>query len=380
MLTAQGCASRRKRLWDALPAPCDVLIVGDPSNLIYLANYAQSAFTFRSNDAGALLLLQHDHATLVADSMVQPYLEAAHVDRLHAPTWYDGLRSAPRRQTLLVQSTLEALASMPGKQVGIEASSVPIGVIEGLRSARPGLELIDIDPTLRRLRRAKDADELEILKKSIAAGEAGFAAALEAIQPGMTEFEAFLLVQKASLEAIGDKAILYGDFDSGPRGHKVIGPPSERTILAGDLFILDFSVVLNGYRGDFANTILAGGKPTPRQQELYEGCIAAMEAGEAMLRPGTPARDVDAAVRQEFARRGLDPHFPSHCGHGIGLGHPEPPYIVPESDDTLLPGDVVTLEPGQYAPDYGGMRYERNYLITASGFETLTHHRLALVP
>ncbi|MBX6312241.1 MAG: aminopeptidase P family protein [Isosphaeraceae bacterium] len=378
MLTAEGCAARRQRLWAALPAPCDVLIVADPQHLVYFANYAQSPFTYRSSDAGAMLLLRPDRAILVADNLLKPFAEQAHVDEVRLPLWYEGKRSAPRRQAMLVRSVLDALGPIRPQRVGIEPSSVPAGIVQGMVSARPDLELVDLDSIIRDLRRVKDEDELALLRQSIRAGEAGHAAALAEIRPGMSEFEAYLLVQKAALEAAGDRYLLYGDFDSGPRAQNVVGPPTQRIMAAGDLFILDFSVVVFGYRGDFANTIVVGGRPSARQQELYEGCVAALAAGEALLRPGASGRDIDAAIRRAFAERGLDPNYPTHTGHGIGLSHPEPPYLVPESDDVLRAGDVVTLEPGQYGPGFGGMRFERNYRITPEGFETLTKHKIAL--
>jgi Xaa-Pro aminopeptidase len=83
-------------------------------------------------------------------------------------------------------------------------------------------------------------------------------------------------------------------------------------------------------------------------------------------------------VRGHFASLKLDHAFTSHSGHGLGLGHPEPPYFVPESDETLVAGDVVALEPGLYIEGVGGMRYERNYLITPDGFETLSNHALRI--
>ncbi|HLH29008.1 MAG TPA: M24 family metallopeptidase, partial [Acidimicrobiales bacterium] len=133
-------------------------------------------------------------------------------------------------------------------------------------------------------------------------------------------------------------------------------------------------------RGDFTNTFAVGGGPTPRQRELFEACLGALKSGEARLRPGTPAREVDAAVRGHFAALGLDHAFTSHAGHGLGLGHPEPPYFVPNSTDTLVAGDVVALEPGLYIQGQGGMRFERNYLITPDGFETLSNHELRIAP
>jgi Xaa-Pro aminopeptidase len=379
MLTAEGCAARRQRLWDALPSPCDALIVGDPSHLIYFAGYVPSPFVFRTVESAALLILEPTRSILVADDMLGPYLERAHVDERFAPTWYDGKHSAPYRRGQLVASALERLAKVAGRRIGVEAACVPSGVLEGLRAARAGLQAIDIGPLIRPLRRSKDADEVETLRRSMRAGEAAQAAALAEIRPGMTEMDAYRLVLRAASQGIDEQVLVYGDFASGPRCERDQGgPPTGRTIEKGDLLLLDFSVVVSGYRGDFTNTFAVGGGPTPRQRELFDACMGAIRAGESRLRPGTPARDVDAAVRGHFATLGLDHAFTSHSGHGLGLGHPEPPYFVPESTDTIVAGDVVALEPGLYIEGEGGMRFERNYLITPDGFELLSNHELRI--
>ena len=377
MLTSEGCAARRHRLWNALPAPCDLLVISDPQHLIYFANY--ESWHSRANQAAALLVLEPDRATLVADSMLKPFCDQAHVDEVVAPDWYTGKASAPHRQGFLARTTLDTLARRPGRRIGVELGTVPGGVLEGLRNARTGVEFVDLDPIVRPLRRAKDADELDVLRRSIRAGEAGHAAAMAELRPGMTELQAYLLVQSAALEDLGEPAVVYGDFASGPRCEiERGGPPTHRKIERGDLFLLDYSVILRGYRGDFTNTFAVGAKATARQRELFEACLGALRAGEALLKPGTPGRAVDEAVHAHFRALGLDAYFPSHSGHGIGLGHPDPPYLVPEITDSLIAGDVVTLEPGLYIRGEGGMRIEHNYRITADGFETLTHHRLAI--
>lgn len=380
MLSAEGCLARRQRLWDALPEPCDLLVLSDPQHLIYFANYAQSPFVFRSADAGALLVLEPGKATLVTDNLTQPFWAKAAVDEVIAPVWYEGKRSAPHRQGLRTRAARELAARHPGARVGIESASVPYAAVEGLESRKQGsAPFVDLDPLIRKLKRAKHADEIELLRQAMRAGEAGMAAALERVQPGMTELDAYLIVQNAAMETLGEQAIVYGDFASGTRSETERGgPPTHRRIGRGELLLLDFSVVVFGYRGDFTNTFVVGGDPSPRQQEMYEACLAALEAGESKLRPGTPARDVDAAVRARFASFGLESAFLSHSGHGLGLGHPESPYFVPESDDTLIAGDVVAVEPGLYIEGVGGMRFERNYLVTPSGPETLSHHKLVL--
>ncbi|MGE3819638.1 MAG: M24 family metallopeptidase [Isosphaeraceae bacterium] len=368
-----ACATRRKRLWDALPKPCDALILGDPQSLIYFANHAPSPFVFRTSDAAALLVLTPDRATLVADAMVKGYAAEAHVDDRVLPVWYDGKHSAPHRRALLLKTALEVVGARQATRWGAESSVVPLGMASALG------EPLAIDTIVRGLRRRKDPDEVALIRASARAGEAGHRAALAGIHSGMTELDAYRVVQNASIWNAGEPVIVYGDFASGPRCVTDRGgPPTQRMIEPGDLFLLDYSVVIRGYRADFTNTFVVDGGPTASQKTLFDACLAALAAGESVLKPGVLAREVDRSVRAALAERGLEHAFPSHSGHGLGLSHPEPPYLVAESDDTLLEGDVVALEPGLFVPEVGGMRFERNYLITRDGFECLTHHRLTL--
>jgi Xaa-Pro aminopeptidase len=211
------------------------------------------------------------------------------------------------------------------------------------------------------------------------AGEAAHAAAIAQMKPGMTELDAFLVVQNAAMKELGERVIVYGDFASGPRtATDKGGPPTARKIEPGDLLLLDFSVIVDGYRSDFTNTFAVGGGPTPHQRELFQACVGAMKAAESKLKPGTRGGDIDAAIRAHFGSLGLADHFVTHSGHGIGLGHPEPPYLIPDGPETLVEGDVVAVEPGLYLEGIGGMRFERNYRITADGFETLSDHEIRI--
>ena len=377
MLTAEGCRERRARLFDALPDRPDWILLSEPRHLMYFANFYASPFIFRTQNASALLVLGADGtAALVTDNMLGVFAENAHVDERVVAEWYTGKASAPERQGVLVEAGRRAMEARAGARIGFD-QMVPAQLCLGL-GARAGFAAVFINDTAARLMRRKDADEVAILRRGIDAMEAAFEAAAGRVRPRMTELQVYSVVCDVVFDRLGEQALVYGDFASGARTEKKGGPPTSRRIEKGDLFLLDYSVVLYGYRADFTNTFVVDSEPTPRQRELAGFCLEAMDAGEALLKPGSRGRDIDAALRRVFTARDVIDHYPHHSGHGIGLGHPEPPYFTPGSDDVVGEGDVVTLEPGLYVDGVGGMRFERNYLITSTGYELLTHHRLGL--
>ncbi|GIW87074.1 MAG: putative peptidase YqhT [Isosphaeraceae bacterium] len=375
MITAEGCRGRRQRLWERLGETVEAVLIASPEHLAYLAGYAPSPFSFRSNESWAALWMAPDEAVLIADNVCRPFAEAAHVDRLELIGWYDGKHTASGRRAVMREAVARFVGSRRPRRLGVEWSAVPAGVLAG-----PDLEgeLTDVGPTLLELRRQKDPDELATLELAISAAEAGFAAAMEAIRPGITELELYLRVNSACTAALDTPAQIYGDFAAGARAK---GPDTHATphaLREGELWILDFSVVVRGYRCDFANTLVAG-EPSADQRALMEACQAALERGEERLGPGVEARTIDEVVQAEIAARGWTTTKRSHTGHGLGLSHPEAPYLVAESRDVLRVGDVVTIEPSVFPPDWaGGIRIEHNYVITEGGCRRLTHHRIGL--
>jgi Xaa-Pro aminopeptidase len=365
-------------LFAALPVQVDWVLLSEPRHLVYFASFYATPFMFRTQNASALLILGADgSSTLITDNMLAGYAQQAHADERISVNWYTGKGSAPERQGVLVAAGLAAMESRGGVRIGFD-QMVPAELALALARDRGGLQPAFVNGVSATLMRRKDPDEIAVLRRGIGAMETGFVAARSGIRPGMTELQAYAFVTGVVLEALAEQALVYGDFASGVRAEKKGGPPTSRVIERGDLFLLDFSTVVYGYRGDFTNTWIVGGVPTSRQRELASFCIEAMHEGERLLKPGSRGHDIDAALRQVFDRHRVLDHFPHHSGHGIGLGHPDPPYLTPGSEDVLVEGDVVTLEPGLYVDGIGGMRFERNYLITASGFELLTHHHIGL--
>jgi Xaa-Pro aminopeptidase len=255
MLTAEGCRQRRRRLWERLePKPeGDHLRLSDPIHLAYLANFHVDPFSLGAGFGGVLLLRRDGHAKLLHDDRLPSSAAEAHVEERVVVPWYDG--------------------QSPGR------GPRQLALLQGVNPAHAGLRIHDRpgDPyaatviqTLAALRRQKDADEVALLRRCMRATEAGHAWARDHVKPGMTELDTYVGVSGACTRAAGRAVIVYGDFAVSPGPERRGGPPTDRVLEPGDMLILDFSVVMGGYRSDFTNTLVVGREPTPDQRSATE--------------------------------------------------------------------------------------------------------------
>ncbi len=383
MLTKEGCASRRRRLWEKVPAEIQWLLVADPRHVNYLSNFWVHPLSFSAGERGLLLLERDNGATLFYDNLTSgSRANEPHFDREVVANWYDHRHSAGNRDHALFGALQQVSKSLAGRPGIVETEALPVAACEllparDIRNSPSAPNAISLGTEIRALRRQKEPDEITLLRQCMRATDAGHARAWDVLRTGISEMDVYREVLNAALATAARPGLMYGDFRATTMKQPNLGGlPTSYRLQMGDLFILDFSIVLNGYRSDFTNTI-AVGLPTLKQQETAQVCIAALRAGEGVLRAGARAADVYAAVSGAFTDAGRAP-LPHHAGHGIGLAHPEPPIFVPESEDVLLAGDVVTLEPGSYEQGIGGMRFEHNYLITETGAERLSNHKISL--
>jgi len=358
MLTKEGCQSRRSRLLSRLAADVRELVLADPIHLRYLANFHVDPFSLGAEFGGLLVIARDGSTTLYHDNRLPGSVKSAHVDRTEVVPWYDG-QSAGKGPRRLVLSS--ALANHGGRIHDALNDPLSPTIIEAIAEHR----------------RKKDPDEIELLRSCMRVTESGHAWARSNVHAGMTELDVYEGVFQTCSTAAGKPVILYGDFAVSPGSARRGGPPTNQVLRTGDTFILDYSVILFGYRSDFTNTLVVGGEPTSDQRRLFDTCVNAMATGESHLKAGVPCQSVYDAVRDVFAKENLADAFPHHAGHGLGLEHPEAPFIVRNSSETLIEGDVVTLEPGLYVDGVGGFRIEHDYLITAKGYERLSNHKIA---
>ncbi|QDU80608.1 putative peptidase [Polystyrenella longa] len=398
MLSKEGCLSRRKRLWNELPADIEWILLADPRSVLYFSNFLVNPLSFSGGERCWLLLERQGKASLLGDNFsirsasAEPFIDEEIVEK-----WYDHKHSIGNRDHALVAALKQVAPSLKDRPGVIETEWMPSAILGvmghggfscsevassknescGSESKESAPARIALGSLVRELRRQKEPDEIELLKLCMKATDAGHARAKEIIKPGISEFEIYREVQNAALAAAGRPGLVYGDFRANNAAMpKAGGLPTDYVLKEQDIFVLDYSVVLHGYRSDFTNAY-AVGEPTSDQQKIFNICLECLHAGAEYLKAGVSAKSVYETVTKPMLDAGY-PALGHHAGHGIGLGHPESPILVPESTDTLLSGDVVTLEPGMYIEGIGGVRIEHNYLITETGAEQLSNHEISL--
>ena len=369
-LTRQGCCQRRDRLIGL--SAVDLIIINNPRHIQYLTGLFISPIELGSWGPDFLLIdTRTGKSTLLLHSFADTRGIDIHVDELLI--WDAYSLKTPGAAALHTEGLNRLNRNLKQRSfhtVGIEAGFLPYGA--------DVVNTVDVTPLLLELRRIKDQDELDLIREGICAIEAGHIAARETIQPGISELDMYNAVMTAIVIKAGTAILPMGDLLSGSRTTLGGGPASDRILQKGELMILDLFPLVNGYKGDFTATLSVDGTLSETQKSLESALISAMNAGEGMLKPGVTGSVVYNAVLSELTQLGFGEGFSHHAGHGLGLGHPEAPFFLPESKDVLRVGDVVTLEPGSYSSEEDfGARIERNYLITEDGAVILSGHDLA---
>ena len=358
LLDLDACRARQHRLRAALaPRALDAVVVVTPEHVQYLTGHR-----WDHRFAPAAALLATGEALLVCPD--KPVEQAAADEvRTYEAKWRSTLRNDQREASSRVLADWLAARGRPAR-VGVEFSACPPHVTRLLEPA----ELVDVDADLLRLRRRKDADELALLRRAIAATGAMFETARGLVRPGVGELEVFSALQAAAVAACGAPLTATGnDYACGVRG----GPPRDRPCRAGELYILDLGPAHCGYFADTCRTLAVDGRPTDAQHAAWERVRAAFGIVERLARPGARCRDIYAEVHA-WLNAGPVGTWSSHLGHGIGLSVHEPPHLNPSWDDVLEEGDVIAVEPALYDPSLAcGLRLENDYLVTAAGVENL---------
>ena len=227
------------------------------------------------------------------------------------------------------------------------------------------------------LRRVKDKTELKHMRKAAELTSIGMKTALETVRPGLQEYEVAAEMEYA-MRRLGSDGVAFDTMvASGVRSAFPHGGCTDRKIRKGDLVVIDVGAKYRHYRADLTRTV-AVGKPSPKQRKIHEVVKEAQERAFQTIKAGVKACDIDAVARILIEKEGYGKHFVHGLGHGVGLDIHEPPSLNPENEEALKAGNVVTVEPGIYIVDFGGIRIEDTVLVREDGAERLTEAPYAL--
>jgi Xaa-Pro aminopeptidase len=225
---------------------------------------------------------------------------------------------------------------------------------------------------IRELRKVKDKNEIELIRKAGELTSEGMRVAREAVAAGVKEYEVAAEIEYAMRKQGSSGTAFETIVASGPCSAFPHGGCSDREIRKGDLVVVDMGATYKYYHSDMTRTFVLG-KPSEKQKKLYQIVKTAQDKAFEAVKPNVKAKDVDAAARKVIADAGYGEYFVHSLGHGVGLEVHEPPILSPESKEVLTAGNVVTVEPGIYLVGYGGVRIEDTVLVQRNGAEKLTN-------
>jgi len=321
----------------------DGFLVMNEANMLYLAGFP-----------GAIsLLIPKDGETIL-------YVYSVNYEQAKAEGKEFTVELLKRKENLM-QTIARKVAELGIRKLAIDSLS-----FENYRMLSKGLRkkarMYARSRLIWELRKLKNADELELMKKAGELASTGMEAAFQTIALGIREYEIAAEVEYAMRRNGSWGTAFETIVASGSRSAFPHGGCTDRKIQRGDLIVVDLGATYKYYRSDLTRTIVAG-EPTERQKRIYEIVRLAHEKSCEAAKPRSVAREVDAAARQAIEKSGYGKYFVHGLGHGVGLEVHEPPTLGQESRDKLRAGNVVTIEPGIYIPGFGGIRIEDTLLV-----------------
>ena len=359
-------ARRHARIRESLDTlSLDALIVTPSTNIRYLSNHAGTA---------GILVMTRDAVHLLVDFRYNEAVRALQESPFACPQLRIWDVPASYEEALI-----GCLADISVTTVGFEAAHVTVARHEWWRQTIAGrgldITLRSTERLVEQARMIKDASEVAILRDAAARLGQVVPVVLASVRAGATERAIAAVIEGALREAGYERTAFDTIVASGPHSAMPHYRAGTRALAPGDLVVLDFGGVLDGYCCDLTRTV-AIGPPSREARRVYEAVRDAQAAAVAAVKPGVDASAVDAAARDLLRDRGLGEAFGHGTGHGLGLDvHEEPRIGKPRADIppvTLAPGMVFTIEPGAYLPGFGGVRIEDDVLVTDTGCELLT--------
>lgn len=347
----------------------DAIVVRNTTDLMWLTGFER---VFDSEQAHVAFVCE-DGAIVHTDGRYSTAMRLASADE---GVW--GVDDSAQGSMAFVAAALEEYGLDHGR-VAID-TSMTLAEYRALVQVAPHAQLVERQDDVLELRAVKDAEELERMQRAQDVASAAYEATLEELRPGMTEAQVSLALEIAMRERGADEVAFANIVASGPNSANPHSVPGGRVIQEGDLVVFDFGARVEGYRSDTTRTVSIGA-PTEQQRRIYAAVREANEEVEKAIGPGVTGREMHELACQVLADNGFAGKMGHSLGHGVGLDIHEMPHLSPRYDEPLVPGNVVTVEPGAYLAGSDGVRLEDCVAITEDGFRNFCglSHELRVV-
>lgn len=257
------------------------------------------------------------------------------------------------------------------KKVGFESLNLSVYQLSKFRSEVKKIKFVPTENLIEEMRTFKDENEINLIKKAAAIADQAFLFILKTIKPGLTEMEVALKLEHFMKE-VGAEKNSWENFivATGVNSSMIHYSAGKRKINKGELLLLDWGCVYQGYHCDISRTVFLG-EPNKKQAEVYNLVLAAQKKGIEKVTAGIGTSEIDS-VSRNFLKEKTPYYFRHAVGHGVGLEVHELPRINEKSKEKIALGQVFTIEPGIYQPGWGGVRIEDMVLVKEKGIEVLT--------
>ncbi|MBI3579798.1 MAG: aminopeptidase P family protein [Ignavibacteriales bacterium] len=255
-------------------------------------------------------------------------------------------------------------------RVGVESHYLSVSSLETLKKFFPRTKFVPTQSLVEKITATKDELEIGFIQKAVAITDKVFIKILGVLKQGISEqdiaAEISYLHKNFGAEADAFEPIVA----SGARGALPHARASAKKIQNGELVTLDFGCRYNGYHSDLTRTV-AVGKPSSKAKKIYQVVLDAQQRALDAVTSAMKARALDTVARSYIRKKGFGKYFMHSLGHGLGLEVHEAPRISAVSKDILCDGNVITIEPGIYIPNFGGVRIEDDVHVRNGGCEVL---------
>lgn len=332
------------------------LLIVHPANRFYLSGF--ELFDGQCNESSGCLLIRSDGPDwLLTDAR---FTVEAHrhwpEDRVH-------VYGSPR-----VEKIAEFVKGLGVRELWVETHAMSA---EMFLEMGKGLNLRPAPRLVEELRTVKDAAELAALKASCALNHDVYARLCPLLTPGVSEKDVAWMLEREFRQG-GAEALSFAPIVGfGPNGALPHATPAARRLESETPVLIDMGGRLKGYCSDQTRTWWIGDRPTDMFRRTLDLVQQAQALAIAKVAPGVSTDELHATAKDFFARHGVAEHFTHSLGHGIGLETHEAPGVGPIRPTILKPGMVITVEPGLYYPEWGGVRWEHMVVVTEDGHEIL---------